>query len=75
MEARMNRADVDEIFREVKANHAKLNACPGPHEFTIEYRKIGPMVRDWECAKCHGHVENLYKMWYERGLAHGRKRD
>ncbi len=69
--------DVDEIYRNVKANQALLEACPR-HDFSIPInRRTGePMEKHdrifckWKCAKCGGIVEGDHKRWYERGLNH-----
>jgi hypothetical protein len=60
-----------DIFQKVKANQALLKSCV-LHEFTIEERKIGNLVRDWKCAKCGGVVESSHKRWYELGLIHAK---
>lgn len=67
----LKRGQMDEIWQTVKANKARLDSCTGPHDFSIEFRKLGQFVRDWECSRCHGHVESIYKHWYELGLKHG----
>lgn len=70
--SRTSRPELDKIWQEVKANQAKLDACLGPHDFSIEYRKIGNFVRDYQCTKCSGHIQSGDKRWYERGLKHGK---
>ncbi len=69
----ISREEADQLFREVKANHARLDACAGPHDFQVnEMYPHGKLVRNYKCSKCGGIVETLHKNWYERGLAHGR---
>jgi hypothetical protein len=64
------REDVHAIWKEVKANHARLDSCSGPHDF-------GPHVAalnvNYTCNKCGGSVNASARSWYEKGLAHGRK--
>lgn len=68
----LNRSDVLAIWEEVKANTQKLEACPGPHEFTQDDDPSREVFKRWRCAKCGGVVNVEGKLWYERGLAHGR---
>lgn len=63
--------DTKAILAEVRANMAKLEGCAGPHDFSVPLRKIGSLIAEWSCAKCGGHIPNIEKIWYERGLAHG----
>lgn len=66
------------IWEAVKANHARLDACAGPHDFSIPQRvngvagEPGYNVREWACTKCGGSTDSIHKHWYEKGLAHGR---
>lgn len=69
----ISRADMDGIWQEVKANHARLEACAGPHDFSVPHRTVGTLVRDWACSKCGGHVESTHRSWYETGLKHARQ--
>lgn len=66
---RITKAEADAILAEVKANHARLAACVGPHGFQ-------PISKDFmarfECIRCHGTVSADQGRWYQRGLAHGR---
>jgi len=62
---------VKSIWEEVKENHKKLDACPGPHKFTIPFRSSGELIRDWSCELCGGHISSSDKSWYEKGLNHG----
>lgn len=64
---------MNEILRNVKANIAKLDGCKGPHEFALSEPEEGQVVRRYVCSKCGGHVEAIYKLWYEEGLAHGKE--
>jgi len=57
---------VDEIWEQVKANSARLDSCPGPHDFLpIEPDK--PFIKH-RCARCGGEVEGSRARWYKRGL-------
>lgn len=68
------RQEMVSIAEHVKANLAALDACPGPHEFTVDTTPDRTIGKRWRCAKCGGEVDCGVKMWYERGLAHGAKR-
>ncbi len=61
-----------EIMNAILANTAKLNACPGPHDFSVDASPERRFCKKWGCSKCGGIVDALHKGWYERGLAHGR---
>lgn len=69
----IKRKDIEEIFKQVKANQAVLDTCKG-HDFSVPHRKIGQIVTDWKCSKCGGTVERQCKRWYELGLRHGLSR-
>jgi len=62
---------VDEIFEQVKANGAKLDGCPGPHDFV----PVDParLFHRFRCTKCGGQVDGSAARWYRRGLQHGGK--
>lgn len=60
------------ILDEVKANLAKLEACPGPHDFiAMEPEKV--LTGRHRCSICGGEISLQARNWYARGLAHGRK--
>lgn len=67
----MTKEESAQLWEDVKANHAKLDACVGPHDFSIPYRAHGTLVMDWECTKCHGYTCSIHVHWYKAGLAHG----
>lgn len=61
----LSRKSVFQISAEVKANHARLKACPG-HEFT----PILPCVafnQRYRCIKCAGEVVFHAWHWHEQG--------
>lgn len=61
-------ATIAEVFAEVKANHARLDACPGPHTFTADDERL--LKPTYTCGTCGGTYHGgLY--WYLRGLRHG----
>lgn len=62
--------DAKQILEQVRQNQRKLESCAGPHDFTQPARKIGEWVTDWFCAKCGGKIDNINKLWYERGMKH-----
>lgn len=76
----LKRAEMDAIFQQVKANHAKLESC-ARHDFSIPVDHLtkqpipAPAVLCyWECRHCHGQVGALEKNWYERGLQQANSR-
>lgn len=68
----LKKETINEVWEEVKANHAKLDACKGPHTFEPidSTKKIGCRYR---CALCGGEVDSINKSWYAKGLEHGLK--
>ena len=57
------------IWQEVKANHAKLEAC-SRHQF--EPLQPGQILTKYRCTACLGEVDAIAKSWYEKGLEHAR---
>jgi hypothetical protein len=62
------RAELMAIWEKVKANQARLNACPGPHDF----RSIPGNERRQRCATCGGELDLCNVLYYQEGLKHGR---
>jgi hypothetical protein len=56
------------IWEEVKANHARLDSCPGPHKFPPFRAKLNDR---YVCETCNGAIDSVNRIWYERGLQHG----
>lgn len=70
----LTKADHQRIWEEVKANHAKLDGCPGPHDFQpCESIRGTAVPRRYRCAICGGEVDTINRRWYQRGLDHARK--
>ncbi len=65
----MNRADLDQIWADVKANRAILDACP-LHDFVPE--EPGKFGSRHRCTRCGGTAESLHAFWYRRGIEHGK---
>lgn len=63
--------DMQEIFLSVKDNHARLDACKGPHDFVCE-RPDKPLGAKHRCTLCGGTVDGVKLHWYLQGLAHGK---
>lgn len=63
---------IDEIWEQVKANSARLASCRNPHTF-VALETSGSIVRRWRCTRCNGEIDAINKIWYEKGLEHGRK--
>lgn len=61
-----SRAQILDMWEQVKANRAALESCTGPHEF----EKIDE--RHYKCKLCDGLLRNAEKRWYEIGVRHGR---
>lgn len=67
------RVDYKAILEDVKANFAKLDACP-VHDFEpFEFIGDGKLVRKHRCKKCGGLLDSLMARWYQKGLAHSRR--
>ena len=62
-------ATVHEIWAQVKANHARLNACPDHHfERTPESTEFKAHYR---CRNCEGEIDAITHRWYTVGRSHG----
>lgn len=61
--------DIKGLMAEVKTNFAKLDACPGPHDFEAVDRK--PLPNKYRCKVCGGEVDGHAAHWYRKGLEHG----
>ena len=68
----MDRATAEQLLTEVRANLARLQGCPF-HAFSVDATPNKPYLKRWRCINCGGEVDVSAKVWYERGLAHGRK--
>lgn len=55
------------IWESVKANQARLDACP-LHDFGELQNKLGAR---YTCRNCGGHTDASAVSWYQAGLAHG----
>lgn len=72
----LGRPAVDSILGEVRANLAKLDACPG-HEFVgvpegAMRCKDGFVYRKFRCVHCEGTVDSHAEHWYRRGIEHAK---
>lgn len=67
----IGREEVVRIWGEVRGNIARLDACPGPHDFT-ELGGDATVRVLYRCSRCLGVVDAGQLHWYHRGLAHGR---
>lgn len=59
-----------ELMQAVKANHAKLDACPG-HDF-VQTPDSRPLRSRFACSRCGGTVDGVAWLWYQRGVEHGK---
>jgi hypothetical protein len=64
------------LWEEVKANHAKLRACKGSHDFVADetdaYHNSAAAKRR-KCTRCGGTMDSINASYYGDGLAHGLK--
>lgn len=72
----MDKDELRQIFEAVKANHATLEGCGGPHDFEPFEWKDGTkdFVRKHKCKKCGGIIDSLDVIWYHKGLKHAAKK-
>lgn len=62
-----DRATAQTILAEVRANHAKLNACLY-HEFELIYGyKPTDFKRRYACVHCGGTIDGSAYYWHEQG--------
>lgn len=71
----LGRPTVNSILAEVRANMAKLDACPrhvfvGVFESAIKC-KDGLAFQRYLCTRCGGSVDSSAARWYRLGLEHG----
>lgn len=60
------------LWNGVQENIRRLDACVGPHtwEDLSPGRSLG---KRYLCRLCKGEVDHVNRIWYDRGLAHGRR--
>ena len=82
MALHLTKGEAKLIMQQVRENVAALDSCVGPHDFEVmQEHTIGSQTmtnalmrnRYWQCSKCKGIIEASDKLWYEKGLGHGRK--
>jgi hypothetical protein len=54
----------------VRANQARLESCPGPHDWEDIPESRPHAVKDKRCRTCGGTVERIHFHYYNEGLAH-----
>lgn len=62
----LGRPAMVEIWEQVKANHAKLNACPW-HEFEAVPMSEAGLKRRYRCIHCGGEIDQHAHHWHEQG--------
>jgi hypothetical protein len=67
----VTREEAHAMWEATKANHARLAACPGPHEFA-DITPSQALRKRYVCKTCHGEIDGQALHWYAHGLAHGR---
>jgi hypothetical protein len=65
--------EVNDIWKKVKENHAKLDSCVRPHDF-VPINENGRLPRKYLCSKCLGVVDSVHASFYKQGLEDGSKR-
>lgn len=69
-------AESRKLWEEVKANHARLSACEGPHDWEVDpsdtYHKLDSLKKR-RCKKCGGVMDSIHALIYSQGVEHGRK--
>ena len=58
------------LWAEIKANAAKLDACP-MHTFVPVPRTGHPFLKDFVCKSCGGKIDGNAHLWYIMGRKHG----
>ena len=66
----MKREELQKIFEDVKANHASLRDCEGPHNFSVLDTYPSGLPRDYKCSKCGGTLRSTDALRYQEGLLH-----
>lgn len=67
----ISKSSMLKIWEEVQANNKRLDACVGPHDFSIKRNPEKKIGSDWICTKCGGRISGHNKQWYEKGLKDG----
>jgi hypothetical protein len=68
----LTREGAKQIFEQVKANTARLDACDTPHDF-IDMRVHNVPGHRHRCRKCDGEVSGHCVRWYLLGMKHAGK--
>lgn len=63
--------DSKQIWEEVKENHKKLDSC-NKHDFSIDVTPAIKFGKKYKCSSCGGVVDGITKLWYEKGVEHGK---
>ncbi len=66
----LGRPELEKLWAQAQENGRKLAQCPGPHDFVAFEDR--PLTSRYRCTICGGEVSASDRMWYERGLRHGR---
>jgi hypothetical protein len=68
----LDKETAHKLFEQVKENHRILDSCTR-HAFDIDKNPGQVFGKKWECSNCGGNVDSMAKLWYERGLQHGKE--
>lgn len=61
----LSRDEIQQIWLDVKANHARLNGC-AYHEFEA-VPDCPPLKQKYRCRHCGGEVDAIAYSWHEDG--------
>lgn len=62
----------NEMWSRVQENRKRMDACVGPHDFSIDLLPERTFGKRWRCTLCGAEIDGVDKSYYERGVAHGR---
>lgn len=72
-ESHKSRKETFDAFMKLsKLNRELLEVCPGVHDFSVELKGSIRSRDKYECSICGGEVDRQEKIWYEKGVEHGR---
>jgi len=69
----LSKEDVRGIWKDVQANHARLEGCDVPHDFQPVHEEGRALTRQYRCTKCGGTLRSAEVQWYFKGLDHAMK--
>lgn len=64
------RAEVSEIFKQVKRNHQRLAVCD--HHIFKDITPDKPLGKKYRCSRCQGEVDSQAYYWFTKGQEQAR---